>query len=370
MNILVAGVSDGSFCGVQDHAAVLSNALGETGLTVTTVWLDAASGVARATRLGHELYRRCQEVRPAAVLLHYSVFSFSYRGVPAGVPALAACLWRLGIPVVLFAHEFAYPWGRRGWRGAVHAATQRVALAPLFFASAAVIVTTVERVCWLRTRRWLPRRPVVFIPVFSNISPSESAHASAKEPGRIGLFSFGAEGLAVDIVIGAVADVARRCPDAHLVLIGGPGPESPTSEQWRRAANAAGCRVAFTGVVEEVELSRQLAACEIIVFADPVGPSSRKTSLAAALAHGLAVVALDGPQSWRELIDCGGVVVVEPQVQALSNALGRLLADNDARADVGLRGQALYEAELAPEWAAQRVRKVLFDTQGPRWRRA
>lgn len=361
MRVLVAGASDGSICGVRDHARVLSAALRELGMTVGTVWVDAKQRT--PSLLSHALAARCGDEAPDVVLFHYSVFTFSHRGIPGGVPALAAQLWLLRVPVVLFAHEFAYPWGRRGWRGALQAGTQRAALVPLVSAATTLIATTPERVDWLRSRRWLPQRRVAVVRVFSTITPHPTSAETPPVPGRIGLFSFGTEGLAADAVTRAVAAVARRSPEVHLTLIGAPGPDSPAGDHWRRAANAAGCRIAFTGVAEEAEVSRQLAACQIIVFADPAGPSPRKTSLAAALAHGRAVVALDGPQRWLDLIDCGGAVVVEPQAQTLSNELGRLLADEDARADVGRRGQALYEAELAPERAALRVRDLLLETQ-------
>lgn len=363
MNVLNVGVSESSVCGVRDHARVLSSALRDIGLSVTSVWFDGGSDVSRTMTLGRDLLRHCQEVRPDAVLLHYSVFAFSHRGIPIRVAGLAFRLRRLGVPIVLFAHEFAYPWCRRGWRGAVQAVTQRVVLAPLLGACAAVVVTTPHRVEWLRTRCWLPRRPIVFAPVFSNIRPNRSSDPIVPVSGRVGLFSFGAEELSADVVTRAVAALAGRSPEVHLTLIGAPGPDSPAGDQWRRAANATCCRIAFTGIVEEAEVSRQLAACQVIVFADPAGPSSRKGSLMAALAHGRAVVAFDGPQGWRDLIEAGGIVVVAPETQALSAELGRLLGDDDARADLGRRGLAVYEAELAPERAALRVRDLLLETQ-------
>lgn len=359
MKVVVAGISDGPFCGVHDHAEVLSNALREAGLSVTTAWSHAAPGATRTRRFGHELRRRCQEVRPAAVLLHYSVFSFSYRGVPAGVPALAARLRRLGIPVVLFAHEFAYPWGRRGWRGAIHAVTQRVALIPLFSASAVVVVTTPERVRWLRTRGWLAGRPVLLTPVFSNIMPPKLGNPPATEPGRIGLFGFGAEGQAIDLVVGAVADVAHRSTAAHLMLIGSPGPDSPAAEQWKFAARAANCPLTFTGAADSAEVSRQLRSCQLIVFADPAGPTSRKTSLAAALAHGQVVVALDGPQRWGDLVEAGAVVVVDSTRAALAARLDDLLAHATDRAVIAERALSFAEQHLDPRRAAATVLRAI-----------
>jgi hypothetical protein len=311
-----------------------------------------------------ELERSCRSEQAEAVLLHYSVFSFSYRGIPIGVPALAIRLRRLGIPIVLFAHEFAYPWGRRGWRGAVHAATQRAALLPLVELATAVIVTTPERARWLRTRWWLPRRPVDFAPVFSNIRPHPSSNPASPKAGRVGLFSFGAEGLAIELVVGAVADVSRDLPDTHLTLIGAPGSESDVGHAWQRAAEAVGCPIEFTGIADEAEVSRQLSTCQLVVFGDPAGASSRKTSLAAPLAHGRAVVALTGPHNWDALIEARAVSLVAPTRSVLASELARLLRDDAERGAAERRAQAFAASHLSPDQAAHTVAQVLMTAQG------
>jgi len=110
-------------------------------------------------------------------------------------------------------------------------------------------------------------------------------------------------------------------------------------------------------------VSRQLAACEVIVFPDPSGPSSRKTSLAAALAHGKPVVALDGAQTWRELVDAGAVVVGANR-DAMAVELGRLMCDRDARSDLGARARAFSEGRLSAELSAKTVLKAITGSSG------
>jgi glycosyltransferase involved in cell wall biosynthesis len=354
LRVLVVGVSTDSICGVRDHAQILSSALSDEGAEVTTIWACTDDGLGMID-LVRGLSRRRQEGAFDFVLLHYSVFAFSWRGVPVAVPILMLVLRRLGAPVVVFAHEFAYPWGRRGVRGAVHAVTQRAALVPLTATSDAVIVTTEERVQWLRHRWWLPKRPVVLVPVFSNIPRDASAERFQESPGRIGVFSFGAEGLAAETVTAAVAQVATRVPTAHLVLIGAPGPHSSAGRRWGDRAAAVGCKITFTGVDEPAEVSRQLAACQVVVFPDPRGPSSRKTSLAAALANGRPVVALEGPESWTELVQAGALVLAEPASGPLAKRLAELLEDDLAREHLGHQALEFAEAHLSPTRAADTV---------------
>lgn len=361
LRLVVAGVSQAPVCGVRDHAIRLAAGLQRAGACVSIVWTEDTGGQRPSlARWMADLARRCREHEADAVLLHYSVFAFSWHGVPIGVPLLAVRLRRLGVQVVLFAHEYAYPWGQRGWRGAVHAVTQRAVLVPLVAVCGAAVVTTPGRQRWLSTRLWLPRRSVGFAPVFSNISPTPGAPSIRPVQGRIGLFSFGAEGLALDVVVDAVAEVSRRCPQAHLVLIGAPGPGSPAAERWRRAASHVGCPLVFTGIAEETEVSRELAACSVIVFPDPWGPSSRKTSLAAALAHGKAVVALDGPHTWRDLVSAGAVSVVAPQPRALAGELCRFLLDPDASAEAGERAHDFHEARLSAETTVKVVFAAIY----------
>lgn len=363
--ILVAGVSADQVCGVRDQAAVLSGALANAGADISTAWGPDSNGEAPdLEELARQIGQSVREHRAEAVLLHYSVFAFSRRGVPLGVPGLAARLRKLRVPLLIFAHELACPWADRGWRGAMQAATQRAALLPLLSVAARVFVTTPERVEWLTARRWLLWCPATFVPIASNIAPHPSSEGVSPVRGRIGLFSFSDRALAADLLVGAVADAARSTGLAQLVLIGGPGPDSPAAERWRAAASAVGCSLTFTGTATEAEVSRQLAACEVVVLPDPGGPSPRKSSLAAALAHGRPVLALDGPNTWQEFIDSAAVEVADASRNAFAAALDQLLREADRREALGARAKSFYESTLAVEAAAQVVLKDIITAGG------
>lgn len=335
---------------------MLSGALSDAGAEISTVWAPDSNGeTPDLQELATRIVRGARDGRADALLLHYSVFAFSHRGIPVGVPGLAARLKRLGVPLVVYAHEFACPWLNRGWRGGAQAATQRLALVPLLSVAARLLVTTPERVGWLTARPWLPRCPVTFVPVASNISPDPSSKAIIPVEGRIGLFSFSDQSLAVELLAGAVADVARRTGCGQLVLIGAPGPDSRDAERWRRAASSMGCPLIFTGTATRAEVSRQLAACEVVVLPDPAGPSPRKSSLAAALAHGRPVIALRGPYTWQEFLRSQALVEAEATRPALAAALIQLLRDPKRREALGARARSFYERRLAIEASAETV---------------
>lgn len=346
--LLVVGASRDRVCGVRDYARLLNQELVAHGVEVATIWNGRRPSFTSLLHDMRSLLRAYREFHPDAVILHYSVFAYAWRGIPLFVPTLSFVLHRLGVPLVLVGHEFAYTWGRRGWRGAVHAITQRVALLPLVVASSALVVTTQDRVDWLRSRWWLPPRPVAWAPVFSNI-PMSPARQVQTVPGRVGIFGFGTEGLATELVMQSVARVRVSVSDAHLVLIGGPGRDSAAGFVWQCAADKADTPITFTGIGTEEEISSQIAACEVIFHADPAGPTSRKTTLAAALSHGRPVLALDGPHRWNELVDAGAIKLTEPRLDSAAKALRVLLTNKQERAGLGARAQAFAERRLSPE---------------------
>jgi hypothetical protein len=84
----------------------------------------------------------------------------------------------------------------------------------------------------------------------------------------------------------------------------------------------------------------------VLLFADSAGPSSRKGSLAAALASGRPVVAIDGHNTWDELIREDVARVVEPSARALADATAGLIRDRASADAQGDRGRAFHEQKM------------------------
>lgn len=119
VRLAVVGASPAPVCGVRDHAAILSTALAQQGFDCSTHWLvrdGAGLGGTRAQMAAwtERLRTELRAGRPDAVLLHYSVFSYSYRGFPLFVHPLLVALRTSEAPIVSVLHEYAYPWGRDG----------------------------------------------------------------------------------------------------------------------------------------------------------------------------------------------------------------------------------------------------------------
>jgi glycosyltransferase involved in cell wall biosynthesis len=372
LSLATVGMSISTTCGMRDHATLLGQAFERQGASCSMHWLthDAQSYShtrARARAWADGLARELAQERPAAVLLHYSPFAYGHRGVPVYLHPVLRAIRRANVPVVCVAHELAYPWGRAGVRGRIWAATQRIALIELFWSSQATLVTADFQRDWLAKRRWLARRPLRVAPVFSNLPAPDAESQRPNTQSRIGLFGYAYQGAERTVVLDALALLQARRSSALLVLLGAPGRASAAAEQWLAAARARGVEelLAFHGPLPAQQLSNELARCDVIVSCARLGPSSRKGTLAGSLASGAAVVALDGPLRWQELLDARAAEVVAPSAQALADALAGLLADEPRRAALGARGRAFAESRMGIERTKEAVLALLSTAAPP-----
>lgn len=400
-SVTVVGASLSRACGVRDHAELLAGALAREGLDCRLRWLvrgERSLGGARA-EMGHwrqELAAELAGRRTDAVLLHYSVFSLSHRGVPLFAGPLFATLRRARIPTVMVLHEYAYPWRRGDWRALTWALTQRAALIQAMRLMSGALVAGEERARWLCSRAWLPARRVLVAPVFSNLPPprSQGARASPAPAGRVaervaglgatgamgersgavedvasgdvpvavvGLFGYSYQGAAVALVLDALDDLRAHGAPVRLVLLGAPGAESEAGRRWLSQARARGLEraLSFTGPLPAQALSDALAACDLLLFVDAAGPTPRKGTLAGSLAAGRPVVAIDGAQTWSEPVRMGALRLAPPTMRGLSAAIGGLLADEAARERIGAAGRAFVLSAMSLARSAQAVRTLI-----------
>jgi Glycosyl transferases group 1 len=359
----VVGVSTSGTCGVRDHATLLAAALSREGVTCSMHWLTRSEHTLRGARSelsswAGALAAELERAQPEVVLLHYSVFSYSYRGFPLYVRPVVAALRRARVPVITVLHEFAYPWKRGGLHGRAWSITQNAVLREVMRASAAVVVTAPFRAEQLASRPWLPRRPHVVAPVFSNLPPPAVGHARPDRDSHVlGLFGYAYEGAARSLVLDALRLLDERGLRVRLELLGAPGRGTPAAEAWLAGARRRGIgdTLSFSGVLSAQDLSDALHACDVLLHPEPSGPTSRKGTLAASLASGRAVVAIDGSRRWAELIESHSALVVEPSATALANGIAGLLEDEHRREALGDRGGEFSRQAMSVERSARAV---------------
>jgi dienelactone hydrolase len=363
----VVGLSEGEISGMRDHAELLAQALAQEGVSCTVHWLareqrSLAGARAETGSWARGLREQLERERPDAILFHYSPFAYSYRGVPLLLSSTLAALRGSRAPVVTFMHECAYSWRTGGWRGKLWALTQRAALIDVMRTSRAAVVTTDFRVQWLGTRRWLPRMALPLAPVFSNL-PAPSPEQRPERSNLIGLFGFAFPDASAAMVLDALVLLRGRGIEARLLLLGAPGPASGAGEAWLAAARERdlAALLSFTGRLPAQELSDALARCDVLLSASLAGPSSRKGTLAASLASGRPVLAVDGPRSWSELLRHEALEIVEPTASALAGALATTLADETLGDALGARGRAFAEDRMSLAHSASVVAALFED---------
>jgi len=335
--------------GIGDHTDLLAAELVRLGHDVTVVC--RAPGEQRETftvlpvrsdfdaRGGAELARTVASTRPDAIIWQYNPFSFGRRGLALGAGRFARALKAVA-PLIVSAHELWFPWGRNRARGFLWAVSQRLQTRAVLRAAAHTVVTTDRRL------GDLPRGLAAsVIPIGANIEPGSSGsgreHLGIPDDAFV-VAHFGSVGPGRDLgpVVDAVATLRERGIDARLLLAGNTGP-------FEHPASLNGSLIA-TGTGSRGEVSRVLASADVYVHPDRVGPApGRRGSLAAALAHGLALVAYDGPDRDRRLESGRNCVLVGADAGDVTRALEALALDPGRRRLLGEALQQTYEQTFA-----------------------
>jgi hypothetical protein len=290
------------------------------------------------------------------VVMHYSPFLWSRHGFDWLGPALAVWLRLGGRPADVFFHELWVPASAHPVRLA-RALHQRCAAAVLALAARRSIVTSRERLAELAAVAPPAASRMHLVPMASLLpvderGPAEREAVRAKlglDPRELALAVLGFDhdsrptaglwrvrdllarhGVASRLV---VVGTARIPPPPHAATAAPPG-----GERW--VVHAGYCAPAWA--------SRILSACDVFLapFAD--GVSTRRSSVAAALAHGLPVITTRGPHTdpavfVEEAIACVGV----GDDEAFARAALDLARSPDRRRALSEAGRRLYERELA-----------------------
>jgi glycosyltransferase involved in cell wall biosynthesis len=293
---------------------------------------------------------------PRTLLVQYTPNTWGYKGLNIGLCRWLAGRKRRGDDVRVMFHELWYfpqpgdPLARRGL-----AAAQRLLTRSLV---AACSVAYVSIPYWGELLRRYPagrRRPVVWLPALNNIPvvPDPEGPAAVRRlyagPGQLLVEHFGTYGgRTADLLAQALPPVLDGSAGAFGLMIGPNG--GAFVDRVVSAHPELRGRLAATGELSEPDVSRHLRACDLIVQPYPGGVTSRRSSVMAALAHGVPVVTTSGEMTeplWAE----SGAVVMTPEGDAASmaSAVAALWRDPAALARLGQAGRRLFERRFAVE---------------------
>lgn len=276
------------------------------------------------------------------------------------------CLWVLkrrvvsGDAVDLMIHE-PFLGVRGSARQRLAGIVQRVMMVVLLLAATRVWVAVPQ--WWQFARPFgLGRRiPVGWLPVPSNVPLTASlqrvsALRSEAESGPT-VGHFGSFGSVTDAqLIPILEAVMDRCPTTLLRLIGR-GALSAKSRIVSRRPDVS-LRILVSDGAGLDEVASQIAACDVMIQPYLDGVSTRRTSLMAGLALGIATVTHEAECTepiWRELDAC---VMVVPTPEAYASTVAALLTDEGRRLQLGERARRVYDERFHLRHIIERLQQT------------
>ena len=277
----------------------------------------------------------------------------------------AAAARRAGRPYLLSAHGMLEPWALRNKRlkkqvYAAFAEHRNVRKADCLHALTAAEVEDY--------RRFGARGPIAVLPNGVSVPPSPGAEPFLVQfptlrGKRIVLF-LGRIHLkkGLDLLIESWSTLARRFPEAHLVLAG-PDSEGTRQELERRIALAGiGHAVSFTGMLYGTQKWSALAAAEAFVL--PSYSEGLPVSVLEAMGMGLPVI-VSTHCHLPEIAEIGAGWEIPSEVEALASVLQELLENSpESNRRRGELGPALVAERFSWESIGRRMNELYLWLQG------
>jgi glycosyltransferase involved in cell wall biosynthesis len=312
-----------------------------------------------------KLFKTLDEVKADVYVLEYVAYMYGRGGVP---PWLFAFFLKFKLggrkPLVLNAHEL--------WRPPYRSARDR-ALTLLSFliflggvaASERVVVTNDYRRALLTGVLGVDPGRVTKIPVGANVEPSARPPVAAGDNGTFRVMTFGRwhEDRAVEEVAEAVAELRSTRP-IGLSVIGSFKDNAKQHARVRALREKTGPEewLEIRGDVPADGVSDYFAHADVYVSPLAGGPSGRRGSVIAALAHGLPVVAFDGYERDNIFRNGHNAVLLEGgDSEKTRTALEVLMDDHSRRRALGARARATFEEHFAWDVIAGKWEELFAD---------
>ena len=310
---------------------------------VTVHWIRGGFGVPSLRGLGASIERIGGTAR---LLAQYVPQAFGYKGMN-----VAFCLWLAGRRESVWAmfHEVVFP------RATSQPMRHRV-LASVTAVMARIVARASERL-FVSTPAWAdilrsiapgaPAAEWLAVPsTIPRVGDRDDAHGIVRRYGGNGarlVGHFGSYGplIARHLEV-AIPALLERAPDASILLLGEGG--VALRQRLVDAGPALSRRIWATGRLAAREASLHLLACDLMIQPFVEGVTTRRTSVMAALLHGVPTVTTSGRLTeplWRQT----GAVALAPATDpaALAAVASALLGDPTARERLGAAGEAAYD---------------------------
>jgi glycosyltransferase involved in cell wall biosynthesis len=296
---------------------------------------------------------------PDWLILQFNQFSYGKWGLNPFLPLTLRAIKRraTGIRIAVMFHEDFVP--LINWKFAVMRIWQKWQFKQLG-KLADVIMFSIDP--WAKKYRdWFPNKPVLHLPVGSNLCriniTREDARARLEIPqGRIVVGIFGAVNRARNLPwLSAAIDALRESNiDAMILYMGADG--AIVREL------APGMPLIADGPLPADEVSRRLSAVDVFLAPFEDGVSTRRGTLIAALQHGLAIVGTKGALTDDLLASEHGrsfLLADSCSIEAYGECVRSLLVDSSLRLRLGQNAKTLFDLHFTWNSISDRLLKML-----------
>jgi glycosyltransferase involved in cell wall biosynthesis len=146
----------------------------------------------------------------------------------------------------------------------------------------------------------------------------------------------------------------------HIHLVG--RGSDAVARQLQTTAGEDADRISASGDLDPASLSIALQACDLLMQPYPDGASSRRTTLMAALAHGLPVVTTTGRLSESFWQDSKAVAIAPASdAAALARATIGLLRDEEHRCQMSAAARDLYQQRFSIDHVIRALRSEAYE---------
>lgn len=353
-------------CGVGDHTVNLAEALTKKGAVVEVVTAAAQASSVPGTaftvknvvpswswRGMRDLFRHVKAAEYDVLVVQWVPHLYHPLGMALALPFTLSLLAAKGVRIHLMVHE---PWvSFTSPKLILPGLIQRFAMGLLLKASPKVGVSIEAWTSLLKDKfpRFADR--IHNLPVFSNIpvveNPqlTESLRSGIPSNAHIlGIFSLAGSGKMYPFIEAAWERILDSNENAFFVMVGASEEEAKKYLPHLRLQER--CR--FTGFLRPEEVSAWLQVMDVMVAPFVDGVSSRRTSVLAALAHGVPVLTTRGRLSDRVFLEDGPLVLSHLDKDAFSNELVALLQDEIRRRKLAALAKPFYEKHFSIERVA------------------
>ena len=352
--IMLFGRRDEPTDAVRDYADRLSEALRRHGVICESSevrWHEQGWCAALA-----KLWKQSRAWRGRWVVLHYTALMWSRRGFPMALPLALHILKRRGCRIGVVLHD-PNPAPATCWAGRFRAGLQeRIARYLSGNACLAFFALPLECLPWLPAQR----TQSLFIPIGANIPSWEDLERDGfiRVPNSVptvGVFGVStwpaAQQREVETIVHAVRSASAKVGHVQLVVLGRGAKEAESL--LRNGFSGSEVRLTVAGVRSALEISTELAGCDVLLFARGA-LSSRRGSALAGIACGLPVVAYRGDETAFPVTEAGIVFVSQDDLASLGNELAALLLDRDRRLALSARNFAVFRQWFSWDRIAER----------------